>query len=62
VLRRAEIDAIRTPEVVVRTPDGPRTVTADKVFVLIGHDLPSDLLASAGVRVKTHRGEPIARV
>jgi len=62
VLRRAEIDAIRTPEVVVRTPDGPRTVTADKVFVLIGHDLPSDLLAAAGIRVKTHRGEPIARV
>jgi thioredoxin reductase len=61
ILRRAEIDAIREPEVIVRTPDGSRTVIADKVFVLIGTDLPSDLLAASGIRVQTHRGEPVAR-
>ena len=62
VLRRAEIDAIGDPEVVVRTPDGPRTVAADKVFVLIGNDLPTDLLAASGIRVQTHRGEPAVRM
>jgi hypothetical protein len=30
--------------------------------VLIGNDLPTDLLASAGIRVQTHRGEPVVRI
>lgn len=57
VLRRAEIDEIGTPHVVVRTPDGSKTVAADRVFVMIGSDLPTDLLAASGIRVQTHRGE-----
>ena len=57
VLRRAEIDEIGTPHVKVRTPDGARTVEVDRVFVMIGSDLPTDLLAASGIRVHTHRGE-----
>jgi len=57
VLRGAEIDAIDAAHVVVRTADGPQTVTADKVFVLIGSDLPADLLGASGIRVQTHRGD-----
>jgi thioredoxin reductase len=33
-----------------------RDVPADRVFVLVGYDLPTELLASSGVRVQTHFG------
>jgi thioredoxin reductase/ferredoxin len=57
ILRGAEVDEITAPHVSVRTPDGSRKVAADRVFVLIGSDLPLDLLAASGLRVQTHRGE-----
>jgi len=34
---------------------------ANRVFVLIGSDLPTDLLAASGIRVQTHRGELAVR-
>jgi len=62
VLRSSEVDEITTPHVTVRTPDGPRTVHADRVFVMIGNDLPTDLLSASGLRVQTHRGDlPVLR-
>ena len=61
VLRGAEIESIGTPAVQLKTPDGARTIDADRVFVLIGNDLPTDLLAASGIRVQTHRGELAVR-
>lgn len=61
VLRTAEVEAISTTTVTVRTADGPCAVDADRVFVLIGSDLPIDLLAASGIRVHTHRGELAVR-
>jgi alkyl hydroperoxide reductase subunit AhpF len=53
VLRNTEIEAIAATHVKLRTGD----IEADRVFVLIGSDLPTDLLSAAGIRVQTHRGE-----
>ncbi len=61
VLRRAEIESIGTPAVQIAAPEGARTIDADRVFVLIGNDLPTDLLAASGIRVQTHRGELAVR-
>lgn len=61
VLRNAQIESIATPAVQIRVPDGARTIDADRVFVLIGNDLPTDLLAASGIRVQTHRGELAVR-
>lgn len=35
----------------------PRELDADRVFVLIGSDLPTELLSASGVRVQTHFGD-----
>ena len=58
VVRSAEIELIALPAVRLT---GGRTVDADRVFVLIGNDLPIDLLSASGIRVQTHRGEPAIR-
>jgi thioredoxin reductase len=57
VLCSSEIDVIAPAHVTLRTPDGPRTVEADRVFIMIGSDLPTDLFATSGIRVQTHRGD-----
>ena len=56
-MRGCEIDRIEPAAVVVRTPGGVEELATDAVFVLIGADLPVELLAASGVRVQTHRGE-----
>lgn len=59
VLRSATVSRIDDHRVTLATTAGERVVTVDRVFVLIGSDLPTDLLAATGVRVQTHRGQPL---
>lgn len=56
VLRNAQVQRIEAGSVTVATPEGSRAIDVDRVFVLIGSDLPLDLLAATGVRVETHHG------
>jgi thioredoxin reductase/ferredoxin len=59
VVRSANVSRIDDQRVTLATAAGEHIVTVDRVFVLIGSDLPTDLLAATGVRVHTHRGEPL---
>jgi thioredoxin reductase/ferredoxin len=56
VMRDAQVERIDPKSVTIATAEGSRTIDVDRVFVLIGSDLPLDLLAATGVRVKTHHG------
>jgi thioredoxin reductase len=56
VLRNARVDHIAPAAVAIATPSGPVQLEVDDVFVLIGSDLPTDLLAATGVRVQRHHG------
>jgi len=41
----------------LRDAEGEHEVDADRVFVLIGRELPTKLLEGFGVEVRTYRGE-----
>ena len=61
VLRSAQVERIEARATTIRTVDGTRALDAGRVFVLIGSDLPTELLVSSGVRVQTHHGTaPVA--
>jgi len=56
VLRSAEVEKIVTGAATIRTPAGDVIVDVDRVFVLIGSDLPVELLTATGIRVQRHHG------
>jgi thioredoxin reductase/ferredoxin len=56
VLRSATVEKITPRSATIRTPAGEVIVEADRVFVLIGVDLPLELLTATGVRVQRHHG------
>ena len=56
ILRGAQISEISAAAVTAETASGPRSIAVDRVFVLIGSDLPTNLLAASGLRVRTHHG------
>ena len=61
VFTSAKLTAIRDAEVDVKTADGStETLAAERLFAMIGAELPTDLLTRSGVAVKTWRGEAIA--
>lgn len=60
VLRGARVERIAVDAVTIATAEGLRDLAVDRVFVLIGADLPLDLLAASGIRVQTHFGTAVA--
>ena len=56
VLRGARVEEITASAVTIATATGPVQLEVDQVFVLIGSDLPTDLLAATGIRVQRHHG------
>ncbi|MEO8846785.1 MAG: NAD(P)-binding domain-containing protein [Kofleriaceae bacterium] len=56
VLRDAQVERIEPHSATIQTDGVTRTIDVDRVFVLIGSDLPIELLAATGIRVQTHRG------
>jgi thioredoxin reductase (NADPH) len=60
VIRSAQVERIEARTATVRTADTSLAIDATRVFVLVGSDLPVDLLASAGVRVQRHHGAAVA--
>lgn len=56
VLRSAEVKMIEAGSATIQTPEGSVVVEVDRVFVLIGSDLPLELLAATGIRVQRHHG------
>lgn len=60
VLRGARVERIVGGTVTTITAGGPRELAVDRVFVLIGADLPLDLLTASGIRVQTHFGTTVA--
>jgi len=59
VIRGAELARIAAGTVTVTAGGATTELGVDAVFVLIGADLPVELLAASGVRVQTHRGEKL---
>ena len=57
VLRGATVEHITDEGVTVRGAAENERIPVDRVFVLIGSDLPIELLAASGIRVQTHRGD-----
>lgn len=60
VMRGARVERISAKTAVIAGVEGPRELDVDRVFVLIGSDLPIDLLAASGIRVQTHHGLVVA--
>ena len=60
VMYGAQVERFAPGVATIATADGPREVEVDRVFVLIGSDLPVDLLAASGIRVQTHHGVALA--
>ena len=58
VLRQTQLREIRAEAATVEAPGGARELPGDAVFVLIGAELPTDLLSSSGIQVRTYRGDP----
>ncbi len=56
VLRGAQVERFAPASATIRTTDSTCSLDVDRVFVLVGSDLPVDLLSSTGVRVETHHG------
>jgi len=56
VLRGSEVLAIANGSATIRTAEGDLTLDVDRIFVLIGSDLPIELLNSTGIRVQRHHG------
>lgn len=61
IVRNAQVEHIAAKSATLATADGARSIDVDRVFVLIGSDLPLDLLAATGVRVETHHGLVVRR-
>ncbi|MCX5740947.1 MAG: NAD(P)-binding domain-containing protein [Proteobacteria bacterium] len=59
VLRGAQVERITDGAAAVATAGGVEQLAIDTVFVLIGSDLPTELLVASGIRVQTHRGERV---
>jgi thioredoxin reductase/NAD-dependent dihydropyrimidine dehydrogenase PreA subunit len=59
VLRGAQVERLDAASAEVVTNGDRERVDATSVFVLIGTELPSNLLSSSGVQVRTYRGEPV---
>lgn len=59
-MRGARVERITARAATIATADGPREIEIDRVFVLIGMDLPLDLLTASGIRVQTHFGTAVA--
>jgi len=57
VVCEAQVERFAPTGARIVAPGGARDLGADRVFVLIGSDLPTELLASSGVRVQTHFGD-----
>jgi len=57
ILRGASVTRFAEGSATLATPSGSETLEIDHAFVLIGSDLPTDLLAASGVRVMTHHGQ-----
>jgi thioredoxin reductase len=60
VMRGARVERISGKSVAITGAEGASTLDVDRVFVLIGSDLPVDLLAASGIRVQTHHGRVVA--
>jgi dihydropyrimidine dehydrogenase (NAD+) subunit PreT len=58
LLLRSEVDRIEEESVTLRVPTGRRAVANDHVFVMIGGELPTQLLTRIGVATATYHGEP----
>ncbi|MEO8551265.1 MAG: NAD(P)-binding domain-containing protein, partial [Kofleriaceae bacterium] len=56
VLRNSEVHTITEKTVKIRTIEGEVAIDADCVVVLIGSDLPLELLTATGIRVQRHHG------
>jgi thioredoxin reductase/NAD-dependent dihydropyrimidine dehydrogenase PreA subunit len=56
VLRSSQVETISNGSATIRTAEGELTLEVDRVFVLIGSDLPIELLTSTGIRVQRHHG------
>jgi thioredoxin reductase/ferredoxin len=56
VLRSAQVERFDARSATLQTSEGSRSLEVDRVFVLIGFDLPLELLAATGIRVQTHHG------
>lgn len=52
------VDEIREKEVVIRTPEGLRTLKSDFVFVLIGYSPDTSLLQRFGIRINNETKAP----
>jgi thioredoxin reductase len=62
VLRATIVERFEPGSAMIATGDSSATLEIDDAFVLIGSDLPIDLLAASGVRVQTHYGDvPVSR-
>jgi thioredoxin reductase len=53
----SQVLRIEESQVRLRNAEGEQIVDADRIFVLIGRELPTKLLKSFGVDVRTYRGE-----
>jgi len=60
VVRGAQVERIAPGVTTIATAEGARELEADSVFVLIGTELPLDLLTASGIRVQTHFGTVVA--
>jgi thioredoxin reductase (NADPH) len=58
VLWSTEVREINEDVIVIETPNGPRRVPADAVFIFIGGLLPTRFLQEAGVEIDTKFGAP----
>jgi thioredoxin reductase/NAD-dependent dihydropyrimidine dehydrogenase PreA subunit len=56
VLRSAQVENIANGSATIQTPAGEVIIDVDRVFVLIGSDLPLELLTATGIRVQRHHG------
>jgi thioredoxin reductase len=62
VLRAAIVEQFAPGAATIATGEETRAIEIDNAFVLIGSDLPTDMLAASGVRVQTHYGDvPVNR-
>lgn len=60
VMRGVRVERITDRTVTIAADHGTRQLEVDRVFVLIGTDLPLDLLTASGIRVQTHFGTAVA--
>lgn len=62
VLRGTTVSRFTPGSALLATSADTHTIEIDSAFVLVGSDLPTDMLAASGVRVQTHYGDaPVSR-